>query len=678
MDRAGQRENGGWRIVKFLNSRAWTRTVSLTLFLIAPGLLQAQQAQQSAAQAQKPEAPTPNLVKAPPPSIREQLKQAESAHYSFHETPFHVDLPHSHNPFSAYMPSSPPPLNLTNSHLLHDLEIGGKLYLTLKEAIVLAIEDNLDIAYYRYNLPIAKTDLARTRAGGVANGVDTMLSQGTLGGYSSSPSSGGGGVAAVSAGGAGGLVTSTVGAGTPVHPWDPELSAQGYVEHETQQELNIVTTGTPLLHTNTTEGDVSYSQYFPLGTNIHLDYQGYRQTTNNLFQFTNPTFTSAFQFTINQPLLAGFGFNTNDRYIHIAKQNQKITNLGFRLQVAATISQVERIYWNLVNAYENELVKKRSLAFAERTLEDDQKKLQLKAIPALQVMKDEATVAKREGDLTVARANLRLNELYIKNALTKTVSDPKLVKMPVVPLTLTSPSDPNAHKPISRLIAEAEKNYPNVAMDRINMQKERQSLRAIRNSLLPSLSLFGTYAGTGLAGEPNPNCKGCISLPLPKAFGGAFENSFNYSAPDYMAGFKLTITLRNRIAKADQFRSELQYRQAQLQFEQEKKNLLFYVRNAQYALVQARARVVAAEKERNLEEKTFKITQQEQALGAKSSYDTLQAQHNLALAESALSSAEMTYAEAQVSLDEITGQTLKQTGVSIDEARKGIVQGIQP
>ena len=339
---------------------------------------------------------------------------------------------------------------------------------------------------------------------------------------------------------------------------------------------------------------------------------------------------------------------------------------------------VENIYWNLVNAYENEQVKERSLQFAQQTLQDDQKQLKLQAIPELQVLKDEADVAARQGELTIARANLRLNELYIKNALTRTAANSKLVKMPVVPLTLISPPDPNAHKPIDALITEAEKSYPLVAMEQINMRKERQSLRAVRNSLLPSLSLYGTYAGTGLAGVPNPGCKGCISLPLPTAFSGAFVNSFNYSAPDYVAGFNLTITLRNRIAKADQFRSELQYRQAQIGYEQEKKDLLFSVRNAQYALEQARAGVAAAEQERDLEEKTFKITQQEQALGAKSSYDTLKAQHTLALAESALASAEMTYAEAKVSLDEITGRTLDQAGISIDEARQGVVRNLEP
>jgi outer membrane protein TolC len=672
--------------VKFFRHSIGPYAPLLTACLLATGFAHAQQSgapkQQSGASTQIPQAPTPAASKAAKSTIAQQLKRAATAQYSIPQSPFHIQLPRSHNPFAAYMPSTPPPLNLTNSPRLRALELNGKLYLSLREAIALAIENNLEIEYARYEIPMAKTDLARTRAGGQANGVDVGI-QGTPGSNGSSFSSAGSastsaGSAGASAGGAGGIVTSTLGEGTPVHSYDPNLSASAFVDHTTQQLTNIVTTGTPLFHQNTTQGNLSYSQYFPLGTNIHFNYQGLRQATNSLYNATNPTYQSNFQISIDQPLLAGFGFKTNNRYIHIAKKNLTLSDLGFRAQVIATITTVEDIYWSLVNSYEDNLVKQRSLDFAKKTLQDDREKLKLNAIPALQVMKDEADVAAREGDLTVARASLRLNELLIKNALTKTISNPNLVEMPVIPLTLQSPPDNNAHKSIDALIAEAEKNRPDVTMDAIAMQEAQSNLRDIRNELLPSLSIYGQYAGQGFAGTPNPNCSGCLSVPLPNSFGGSFQNAFNYSSPEYQVGFQMEITLRNRIAKADQFRAELEYRQRQVSYQEQKKSILFDVRNARYALEQAQARVVAAETARDLQEKTFKITQQEQKLGAKSSYDTLTAQHNLALAESALAGAEANYAKAQVDVDRATGETLDQAGITIDEARRGVVRSIQP
>ena len=116
-----------------------------------------------------------------------------------------------------------------------------------------------------------------------------------------------------------------------------------------------------------------------------------------------------------------------------------------------------------------------------------------------------------------------------------------------------------------------------------------------------------------------------------------FQNTFNYSSPEYQFGMNLSINLRNRVAKADQFRASLEFRQRQITFEEQKKSIRFDVRNSLFALQQAQARVDAATKARDLAQHTFDVTQQEQQLGAKSSSDTLAAQHDLSIAESLLS-----------------------------------------
>jgi outer membrane protein TolC len=344
--------------------------------------------------------------------------------------------------------------------------------------------------------------------------------------------------------------------------------------------------------------------------------------------------------------------------------------------VIATISQVENIYWDLVNAYQDSKIKGRSLAYANETLADDQKQLQLQNIPAMQVMKDESAVASAEGDLTVSNATLRLNELLIKNALTKTVADPALAEMPVVPLDLQGQPDPNEAKPVDQLISDAEKNRPDVAEDQIAMQIAENNLKTIKNELLPKLSLYGQFIGAGYGGLLNPVC----ALPasecttsLPKGFSGAFEDTFNYSSPEYQVGFTLNVTLRNRVAKADQFRAVLDVRQRELTFEQSKKSILLDVRNSQYALQQAQARVTAAQKARDLAQKTFDIAKQEQKLGAMSTYDTLTAEQALAVSESALVVAQNQYEKAKVNIDQSTGTTLDRMGVSLDDAKSGVV-----
>lgn len=628
----------------------------------------------SSANAPPAPAPAASQPAAPPLSLAQEMQKEQQQ--AVPQKPFYVPIPHSHNPLSNYRPNTVAPPDLNNSPRLQTLIRDGKLYLSLRDVIALAIENNLDLAYFRYNFPIAQMDLKRTEAGGAANGVNAAVVQSsTQGGFNSS-NPGSAGASSGSAGaGAGGIVTSTLGAGAPVPSFDPFLTFRGYADHNVTQEGNIFQVGVPIFKQNTIEGLANYSQSFPFGTNLTIDYVGQRFANNSPHEAINPTLYSNFQLIIAQPLLAGFGLSSNQRYIQIAKEDMKVTDLAFREQVIATVTTVEDLYWELVNAYEDEQVKERSLAFAQKTLQDDQEQLKLHAIPAMQVMKDESDVATGESELTVARESLRLNELQMKNAITRS-DDPSIDEMPVIPLDRVGPTDPNASKSIDELIAEAEKNRPDVAEDDIAMQKAQESLRSIRSELLPSLNLYGLYAGAGIAGPKNLNCNLSpdeCSSDLPTGFGSMLQNTFNYSSPEYQVGMTLSINLRNRVFKADQFRAALEYRQKQITFEEQKKNIRFDVRNSLYQLQQAKANVESAQKALDLQQRTFDIATQEQKLGATSSYDTLVAQNNLALAQSAFAAAQTAYEKAKVDIDRATGETLEQTGVSINDAKAGVV-----
>lgn len=633
---------------------------------------------QSPQTAPSPEAPAPSGAVAASPTLGQTMQQAQQPAFA-PQQPFYVPIPHSHNPISPYRPNMPPQLNLANSPRLQNLIREGKLYISLNDAIALAIENNLDIAYFRYNFPIGQMDLLRTKAGGFANGINTAVQQGsTQGGFGSAASTGSSGAAiGGAAAGAGGIVSSTLGQGAFVPSFDPFLNFKGFVDHTVLTEENPFQYGVAVLEQNTIQAQGNYTQNFPLGTEVQVNYEGQRLANNIPYDNINPALNSYLQVILSQQLLAGFGLASNERYIHIAKKNLQINDLAFRNQVMATITQVENIYWDLVNAYQDEQLKERSLSFAQRTLQDDQKQLELKAIPAMQVMTDQSAVATSEGDLTVSRATLRLSELQMKNAITKT-DDPIIDEMTVIPLDTKGADDPNATKTIDELIGEAEKNRPDVAEDELAMEVEQANLKGIRSELLPSLNVYGMYLGAGIAGPLNPNCTQYLPAAecasnLPTGFGGMLENTFNYSSPEYQFGMNLQINLRNRVAKADQFRAGLEYRQKQITYEEQKKNIRFDVRNAQFALQQAQARVDAAQKAQDLAQRNFDIVKQEQELGAKSSYDTLVAQNALTLAESALVAARTQYEKDKVALDQSTGTTLERTGVSIDDAKAGVV-----
>jgi len=586
----------------------------------------------------------------------------------------------SRNPIDAYRGKTVPPPSLANSIRLDTLVRDGKIYLSLRDAIDLALENNLDIVIARYNLPIAQMDIQRTRAGGSVRGVNTGVVSGTPGGGGAGAGAGtGAGGTSSGAGGAGsgasGIVSSTLGTGTSVSSYDPQINANIYTDHTSEQLTNFQVEGVSIYKFNTSQANVNYNQAFPTGSSLQVSWDNSRLTSNGIYDYFSPSYSSSMQVVAQQHLLAGFGLGPNLRFLRIARTNQKISDIAFRAQVIATVTQICDMYWDLVNAYDNEQVGERSVAFANDTLATSRKQLELQAIPEMDVLKAEGELAVREQNLTVARTNLELQELYMKNAITRTLDNPILEEMPVVPVDHIASKIEAIAEPVPDMIAAALRDRTELLESSLDLQNRELSRKTARNALLPSLDMYGAYVGTGAAGTLNskyfnPN----VPTTLPSSFGGALQNALDNTSPEYRVGLSLSIPLRNRIAKADQYRTELEYRQSQVYLEELKKRIRIEVRNARYALEQGASRVSAARKARDLSQRTFDIMQKEQKLGAGSNQQALAAEHDLALAESALVTAETAYEKARIEVRRATGSVLVDYGISIADAKAGVVE----
>ena len=291
---------------------------------------------------------------------------------------------------------------------------------------------------------------------------------GGVGGFGAGAPGAGAGGTTGGAGGAGagaaGLVQSTLGIGSNVPSFDPLITGSGGVEHLTLPQANLQLNGVPTLQQNTGTVNLAYQQAFSTGTVVTAQFFNNRQTVNSIFTSLSPALNAQTQFQVTQPLLSGFGFGPNLRFLRIAKNDKEISDIAFRNQVIATVTQIENIYWDLVSAYEQARVNEQSLAFAQQSLDIAHKQVNLQAIPALDVTRAEAEVSRRDQDLTIARTNLQLQESLIKNALTKTLDDPLLEEMPVIPTdTLQDRTVEVKVVPILDLIQEALQTRPELS-----------------------------------------------------------------------------------------------------------------------------------------------------------------------------------------------------------------------
>jgi outer membrane protein len=603
--------------------------------------------------------------------------------------------PRSHfpNPIAPYVAREVPAPSLANTPRIENLLKDGKLRLSLGDAVALALENNLDLAIARFNLSIADTDILRTKSGEAVRGVATGLVQGTpgggIGGFGTGAPGAGAGGTTGGAGGAGtgaaGLVQSTLGTGTPIDNFDPVVSTTTSIDHATFPESSRVLYGVPFLQQNTTIANFNYTQGFSTGTLMSVTFQNDRISSNSLYSILSPEFDTGFRLSLRQHLLAGFGFGPNMRFIRIARTNREISDVAFRAQVIATVSQIQNIYWDLVNAYEDVKVKERSLELAEKTLSDDREQVRIGAIAPMEVMRAEAQEANASQDLLLSQNELQLQELLIKNAVTRDLSDPLLASAPVIPTDTMSIQEKEPVQPVQDLIADAQEHRPELAEARMDLTNREITLKATNNAMKPTLDLVAWYGTYGLGGLENIVYGGAPTEPVqPTGWTTAFTNLFKANSPDYAVGLSLSIPLRNRGAQADQIRSQLEFRQAQLHLQQLQNQIGIEVRNAQYALLQNRSRVDTARKARDLAQQSFDIEQKKKALGASTSNLVLQAQRDLAQAESNFVSAMSAYEKSQVELDRATGLTLSHAGIEIQEAEKGVVHealhfsGVEP
>jgi outer membrane protein len=594
---------------------------------------------------------------------------------------------HFPNPIAPYIPKHVEAPNLANTSRIDSLMHDGKLYLSLNDAIALALENNLDVAIARYNLNIADTDVLRARAGAQILGVNVGIVQNTpgggVGGIGSQVGSGTGGTTLGAGGagaGAGGIVSSTAGGlfGPFITSFDPILTGS----FQSDRLSSIPTSPFQGSFQGTTTANFAYTQGFHWGTNVEVGFNNSRVTSNNIFQSVSPALNSSFQFRLTQHLLQGFGFAPNTRFIRIAKNNRELSDVAFRLQIITTVDQIQNMYWDLVFAYENQRVKEESLAFSQKTLSDTKKQVEIGSLAPIEAVRAQSTVAADEQALTVAKTNLQLQQLIMKNALSRTLHDPTLAAADVVPTSTMEVPQGEQVQPTEDMVNDALRHRAELVEGRIQLNSQQISNKALHSLLMPTLDAYAYYGGSGLGGSQNPanlcsnngNALGCNPSPVAgNGYTGTLSQLIDSSAPDKGIGLQLNIPLRNRAAQAVQVRGELEYRQAQMALQQTENRVSIEVRQAQFAVEQNRASVASAQAAVDYAKQSLDAEQKKYQFGTSTTTAVLQTRSALANAESTLMSAMAAYEKSRVELDRATGTLLERNSISVDDAARGQV-----
>ncbi|HZD77992.1 MAG TPA: TolC family protein [Acidobacteriaceae bacterium] len=597
----------------------------------------------------------------------------------FRNTPSHFP-----NPIAPYLGTSIGTPSIFNSPRLNDLVKNGKIYLSLSDAVMLALENNFDIAIARYNLNISDTDIVRSRAGASLLGSPAGLVTGTISGNSTTLS-GGGGPGGTSAGasgagtGASGLVLTANGQGPAPTVSDPVLTGTAQLQRSTTPEPNQFITGAPTLIQNTDSYNFQYQQGYQTGTTLTVGFQNSRLTTNSFRSGYSPELNSIFNAQVTQHLLNGFGIGVNTRFMAQAINNRRITDSAFRQQLLFTINQVENIYWNLVSAYESVQSAQRALDQSTQVAADNRKQLKIGTLAPLDVLNADNQVAQDKQTLITAQTSLEYQQLIMKQAIARNLNAPELSQAPVIPTDRASLIEmPEETASVEDLVQEADQNRPELEQAVLNLKNDQITLKGVKNGLLPVVDVYGFYGSTALGGAANPNCSIAANGPegctiTPGNYSDVFRGLFTGDTPNRGVGVNITIPLRNRPAQALHERSLLEFRQDQLKLQQLYIQIRIGVINGQYALTNDRAAVQAALATREYNRQALDAEKKKYKYGASTTALVLQQERSLAAAENTVTSAMATYAKDRASLEQLLANTLTKYNISIGDGVSGTI-----
>ncbi len=564
------------------------------------------------------------------------------------------------------------PFQAGNSGRLDSLLRAGQLYLSLQDAVALALENNLDIEYQRYGSRLAAADVRRASAGAPnLRGVTTSIA--------------GSSTASSYLGGQSNLTTGT--GAVSSYTLEPTVSFGYNWSHLTTPQTSSFVTGTSSLINETSTANSSIQKGFLTGTLATLAWNNTFTSTNSGRSDFNPSKSTNFSLTVTQHLLEGFSRAVNSRGIRVAQNNVKVSDLVFRHQVMATVANVVNMYWDLVSYNQNVRVQQQAVDLARRLWEDNKKQVEVGTLAPIEVVRAEAQMASSQQALTIAETQLLQQEAALKNVLSRTgVASALIAEARIVPTDQIRVPSTESVEPVQDLMAAALENRPELAESRLMADNARIGLAATKSQMKPTLDLVGTLQNNGLAGQVNalpiPSVTGGAATPRnPSAvdayflggYGTALAQALRRNFPNYTIGFNFNVPLTNKTAQADMVRDQVLIRQLEIRQQQIVNQIRLDVTNALISVQQARGQYESATKTRLLQEQTLAAEEKKFAVGASTIFFVVQAQRDLAVAQQQEVTALNAYSKARVALDQATGRVLDRYNVQIDEARSGSV-----
>ena len=424
--------------------------------------------------------------------------------------------------------------------------------------------------------------------------------------------------------------------------------------------------GAPTASSLGQQAQFSYSQAFQTGTSTSIQFSGNKSDTNSSFATFNPSIGASLSFNVTQPLLRNRGFFPNRAPIVIAQRNLKQSRANFEAQVNLGIEQAVGQYWDVVQARENLNVQQKSLEEADASYKLDKRKLELGALPPLDIYRSESEVASRRVQVIHAEYALKQAE----DALRRTIGADLDINIRAFDLDLVDKAEPSGDlvtMDVPEALKRAFERRPELEALRQQLANDDTSIRVAHNGLLPDLSLSGLYSSSGRGGNQIDTTTTPPTLVSTGGLTDALSQVRAFDFPTYGFTLQLRLPIRNRAAQADLGNALVAKRRGLYQLRQEEQAIQLEITNAIHQLEEAKLSLGAARIAADTAQKTLEAEQRKYELGAETIFFVLQAQTALAQAQLSQLQSEIAYQKSVAAVQRATGTLLEKHNLKLAE-----------
>jgi outer membrane protein len=439
-------------------------------------------------------------------------------------------------------------------------------------------------------------------------------------------------------------------------PFDPSLQGSfNGLREVSPANSQLQGAATPNFLTQTTH--LNYNQLFETGTNVLVGFDSTKLSTNNSNNFINPSISSTLNFQITQPLLRNRWLSANRAPLVIARRNLRISRANFEAQVSTSIFNVVSQYWNVVEARGNLDVAQKFQNATEASYNRDKRALELGALPPLDIYQSESRLASRRVFTIQSEYALKQAEDQLRATLGAMV-DPFLRALDLELTELPAHEEELLNIDQETALKEALEGRPEIEALRQALANDDTNIRFAHNNLLPDLRLGANYSGNGLSGSPGGG------------FGDSLNQTFGFGFPSYGVSLTLNLPIRNRAAQADLGMAFVSRRHDLYSERQLREQITLEVSNAVHLLEQAKLSIAASQEALDLSRKNLIAEQRKHELGSGDVFFVLEAQTEVAEAESSVLQAQVAYQLAVAAVEHATGKLFQPFHIKINELMK--------